>query len=254
MRNIEIALDLEKRAGTKEEIQEMISFFEAAVHEENDNLLALWKQGQYYLLLGAAHSFTKKEKRENYKKSIAYCERAMFKSIEFRDLVKENGKIWEHVHVLGKEYVDAMGFWYTARCYYFKECLSVVGRILNVSMMINNEPIIARIDELNPAWEGGGNNLSRAIYLIALPKKFGGSKIKAKEEFSKAIEMGPNYLMHRWGRAKYLSSLTGDKEKYIEDLHWVLNQDPRKCGNPYPWNIYFQNEAQKMLAQVNNVF
>lgn len=254
MKSIEKALELEKSAGTKKEILEMVAYFDKAAQEENDNLLALWKQGQYYLLLGAAHSSSRKEKKKFYKLSIHFCELAMYKNEAFKSEIENGEKIWDQVHLLGEEYVDAMGFWYTARCYYFKECLTVLGRIFNVSLMINNEPIIARIDELNPAWEGGGNNLSRAIYLIAVPSKFGGSKSKAKEEFKKAIELGPNYLMHRWGRAKYLSSITGEKEKYIEDLNWVLEQDPAKCGNPYPWNIYFQNEARKMLAQVNSTF
>ncbi|MBG7629926.1 MAG: hypothetical protein IZT56_05785, partial [Bacteroidetes bacterium] len=64
------------------------------------------------------------------------------------------------------------------------------------------------------------------------------------------IEIGPNYLVNRWGRAKYLYDLIGNKEGFKTDLEWVISQKPRNAGNTYPWNIYFQKDAQKMLENI----
>lgn len=46
--------------------------------------------------------------------------------------------------------------------------------------------------------DGSGNYFSRALYYITIPEKFGGSKERTKDEFSKAIKIGPNYLVNRW--------------------------------------------------------
>ena len=64
-----------------------------------------------------------------------------------------------------------------------------------------------------------------------------------------AIEAGPDYLVNRWGRAKYLYDLIGDTEGFYSDLKWVISQDPQQAGNPYPWNVYFQEDAKKLLAE-----
>jgi len=252
--SIKKALELEKVAATKSDILAMIGFFKKAIELNEETLLAHWKIGQYSLLLGAGHAESKAEKKQFYNNSIDYCERAMKLNPEFAKALDAGSTIWGSAGLLENEHVDAMGFWYTARCYYFKECLSTIGRIFNVKMMVTNDPVIRRIDELNPNWEGGGNFLSKAIYYIAIPKKFGGSKENAAIEFEKAIEIGPTYLVHRWGRAKYLSSITGNKELYISDLEWVLEQNPSTGGNPHAWNVYFQNQAKEMLAETDKIF
>ena len=35
-------------------------------------------------------------------------------------------------------------------------------------------------------------------------------------------------------------------------MRWVIEQDPNREGNPYPWNIYFQNDAKNELRKVNS--
>jgi tetratricopeptide (TPR) repeat protein len=204
--------------------------------------------------MGAAYSENNKERKYHYREAINYCEKAMLVNPAFKDKVSSGNAIWKAVNELDSGYLDAMGYWYTARFYYFKECLSALGRIFNTKLVMQNNPVIARIDELDPDWAGGGNYMSRAIFYIAAPEKFGGSKIKAAEEFAKAIEVGPDYLVNRWGRAKYLYSLTGNKEGFTEDLKWVLSRDPHSSPNTYPWNVYFQNQATAMLANADKVF
>jgi hypothetical protein len=142
-----------------------------------------------------------------------------------------------------------MGYWYTARFYYFSECLRPLGRVFNTKIVIENNKIIEQIDNLDPNWAGGGNYFSRGLYYISIPERFGGSKERATKEFGQAVEVGPEYLVNRWGRAKYLYQLVGDEKGFISDLEWVLKQDPHDAGNPYPWNVYFQQDASKLLAE-----
>ena len=248
------ALELEKNASTGEQVQELIKSLKLVVEADPENYESLWRIGNYNILMGAAYSERIKDKKSHYKEAIQYCEKAMYLNPSFKQQVENDVYIWDAVNQLDKQYIDAMGYWYTARFYYFKECISKLGRLFNTKIVIKNELVIARIDSLDPDWAGGGNHFSRAIYLIAVPEKFGGSKTKAAEEFEKAFKAGPGYLVNRWGRAKYLYSLTGNKDGYVDDLKWVLAQDPHTSGNTYPWNVYFQNQSRMMLSEVDKVF
>jgi len=248
------ALELEKTASTGEQVQELIKSLKLVVEADPENYEALWRIGNYNILMGAAYSERIKDKKYHYKEAIQYCEKAMYLNPSFKQQVENDVYIWDAVNQLDKQYIDAMGYWYTARFYYFKECISKLGRLFNTKIVIKNELVIARIDSLDPDWAGGGNYFSRAIYLIAVPEKFGGSKTKAAEEFEKAFKAGPGYLVNRWGRAKYLYSLTGNKDGYVDDLKWVLAQDPHTSGNTYPWNVYFQDQSRMMLSEVDKLF
>jgi len=252
--SLQKAQNLENKAANREEVLELIDAYAQLARAEPQNYTALWKAGSYHILMGAAYATKKAEKKHHYNETIKYCEKAMMLHGGFRQKIEKGAAIWEAVDQLNMNYTDAMGYWYTARFYYFKECLSPIGRMFNTKMVLNNNPVIARIDELDPNWAGGGNFLSRAIYFIAVPEKFGGSKIKAADEFDKAIKAGPNYLVNRWGRARYLYSLTGNKQGYVEDLTWVLAQDPHNSGNTYPWNVYFQRQSEEMLRNADKLF
>jgi len=248
------AQNIENTAANRKQVLELIDAYKAVVNADAGNYAALWRVGNFYILMGAAYSENKKEKKFNYREAIKYCEKAMYLNPLFKHQVDNGIDVWDAVSKLDINYIDAMGYWYTARFYYFKECLGKTGKLFNTKIVIQNNLVIAHIDSLNPNWAGGGNYFSRAIYLIAVPEKFGGSKTKAAEEFEKAILAGPDYLVNRWGRAKYLYSLNGNKKGYIDDLKWVLGQNPHTSGNPYPWNVYFQSQAAKMLSEADNIF
>ncbi len=242
------AKDIEYHADSKEELIKLIDVFKQIEKVDPDNYYALWKIGNYNILMGAAYSSSKKDKKFYYKEAIKYCEKAMCTNEDFLNGVNNGEEIVEASKSLTLAEIDAMGYWYTARFYYFKDCLSPLTRVMNTRIVIDNNSMIDRIDELDPTWAGGGNYFSRALYYIAVPERFGGSKERAAEEFNIAIKTGPDYFVNRWGRAKYLYDLIGDTGAMKEDLEWVIAQDPHSGGNTYPWNVYFQKDAAKMLA------
>ncbi len=253
-RLLEKAAELEKTADSKEKVQELIDTFKEAAELAPLNIYAMWKAGNYNILMGAAYAENKREKKKHYMEAIEYCELAMYLNPEFKKQVDAGMPLWEACALLGEDETNAMGYWYTAVFYYFRECLSSLGRVFNTKLMIHNEYVMKRIGELDPDWAGGGNYLSWGIYYVTVPKRIGGSKEKATEYFAKAIEAGPEYMANRWGRAKYLYAITGNKKGYIKDLNWVLGQNPPDKGNPYPWNAYFQRQADEMLKNINKTF
>ncbi|MDB4835006.1 TRAP transporter TatT component family protein [Cyclobacteriaceae bacterium] len=246
------AKNMELNASTSQELKELIDCYLEIEKIDPNNYLALWKIGNYQILMGAAYATDKKTKKHHYREAIKYCEKAMYTNEAFRKEISDKKKIVEACEVLTINEIDAMGYWYTARFYYFKECINPLGKALNTSIVIENNKVIDCIDKINPNWAGGGNYFSRALYYIATPKRFGGSLERADTEFSTAIKVGPNFIVNRWGRAKYLYSLTGNEAGFKSDMEWVIAQDPHKGGNPYAWNIYFQNDAKKELIKLEN--
>lgn len=244
------AQELEASANTKVELQELLQTYKELASVRSDKYFPLWKAGNYHILYGAYFAESKKEKKMHYREAIKYCEKAMYTNEDFAAKVDAGVSIPDAVSVLTMKEIDAMGFWYTARFYFFKEAMSAVKRAFNTNIILENSVVMDRIDQLDSEWQGGGNYFSRAIYYIATPERFGGSKAKADEEFTKAIQIGPNYYVNRWGRAKYLYSLTGNTEAYIADLEWIIAQDPKEGENPYAWNMYFIDTAREMLAAV----
>lgn len=242
------AHQIEATASTGDEVLQLIAAFKEIEKADPYNYYALWKIGNYEILMGAAYAEQSKDKKFHYKEAIKYCEKAMCTNKSFLKEVDNGTDITDACGKLTLNEIDAMGYWYTARFYYFKECLKPMGRVINTRIVIQNNTMIERIDELDPNWAGGGNYFSRGLYYIAVPEKFGGSKQRADDEFAEAIKVGPDYLVNRWGRAKYLYDLVGDTAGVHSDLEWVVSQDPHNAGNPYPWNIYFQEDARKMLA------
>jgi len=242
------ALLIEANADSKEEVLKLIDAFKEVEKVDPLNYYALWKIGNYNILMGAAYSTKSKNKKYYYKEAIRYCEKAMGTNKLFLSQVINGEEITDAAGSLTINEIDAMGYWYTARFYYFKECLKPLGRVMNTKIVIQNNKMIERIDEMDPTWAGGGNYFSRGLYYIAVPEKFGGSKERAADEFNLAIETGPEFLVNRWGRAKYLYDLIGDTDGAKQDLEWVINQDPHSGGNTYPWNVYFQKDAANMLA------
>lgn len=238
---------IEATASSAGEVLKLIDAFKKIENADPYHYYALWKIGNYNILMGAAYSEKIKDKKFYYREAIKYCEKAMCTNQAFSSEIKEEKGITDACNKLTIDEIDAMGYWYTARFYYFKECMRPVGRIINTRIPIKNDMMIERIDELDPNWAGGGNYFSRALYYLSVPEKFGGSKQRAKDEFNKAVEVGPNYLVNRWGRAKYFYHLMGNMEAYKSDLEWVVAQNPNEAANTYPWNVYFQRDAQKML-------
>ena len=248
----EKANKLEMISATSDEIKLLIDAYSEIEKVDPNNYYGLWKIGHYHILMGAAHSTKTKDKKFHYREAIKYFEKAMYTNADFAQDITEGKEVFEACEQLTIKEIDAMGFWYTARFYYFKECLNPIGKVFNTDIVLENNKAIEYIDKLDPNWYGGGNYFSKALFYIATPTKFGGSKAKAKDEFSAAIEAGPTFIVNRWGRAKYLYSLTGDLEGFKSDMRWVIEQDPNREGNPYPWNIYFQNDAKNELRKVNS--
>jgi tetratricopeptide (TPR) repeat protein len=250
----EAALDEAERlandAGNRALLEEAISAYEAIVEKRPANFRALSQLGQLTILLGAAYTEDAAEKGRLYKLAGDYNAAALYTNPEFRRLVDGGATLADATRVLGEREMNPMGFWCQSVFYFFKERLGTLGRIRNFAWIQEAQRVLTRMEEIDPDWRSGGIPFSFALVNIALPPSAGGDKAKAKELIDSAVANNPNMIRNRWGRAKYYHSALGTDEAFWEDLSWVLQQDPRQ-GGPYAWNVYFQADARRLLAEID---
>jgi tetratricopeptide (TPR) repeat protein len=252
---LEKARQQTQNAGDRKRLAAVIASYEAVLAIDPRHRDALANLAQYHILMGTGYSQSSDDKEQHFTTAIRYSERLMYLNPKFKSLVDRGETVWDSSRVLGKEDADAMGWWTTGVFYYFKECISDAMKIFNVKWVKRTKQVMERIAAVAPEWNGGANDFNLGIYYLAVPESLGGDMEKAAESFNKARAAGPDRLLIPWGRAKYYHYKKGDRTAFKKDLDWVMGRDPRdQTGDPYPWNVYFQNEARTLLASIDDLF
>jgi tetratricopeptide (TPR) repeat protein len=242
------------QADNKEKVLELIHTYETILKIDPSNYEALWSLGSYYLLVGMAYPDNMHEKESYYKKATKCCERAMYTNPYFKVFVDQVKEPWEACGALLKREMAAMYYWYTAVSAYWSECLGRTGKFLNRKMPSQFSKMMKRMGDVDPSWEEGQVYYAKAVHYAMLSDFYGGDLKKATYYFKRCIKEGPDRLSRRWGRAKYLYTREDNPKGFKEDLEWVIARDPKSAKGPYPWNVYFQRDAKKMLSEIDDYF
>jgi tetratricopeptide (TPR) repeat protein len=215
---------------------------------------ALASLGHLYLLLGDGYGRTIDEKKEYFLKALRYNERALYTNNEFKLLVDQGVPSWEAAAGLTEREMTPMLFWVTAIFYYYKECLNPVEQAVNYHWIRRTRPFMDRMRALDSDFGGGAVHFTDALYYLSIPEFVGGDRKKAKDFLQQAIAAGPKRLLNRWGAAKYFHIKMGDREKFAQDLEWVLAQDITKAEDHYAWKAFFKKDAERLLENIDTYF
>ncbi|MBN1365665.1 MAG: hypothetical protein JW976_12720 [Syntrophaceae bacterium] len=249
------------QANSKEKVIELINLYEGILKIEPANQEVLTELCSFCFLVGFGYAIKKEERKEYCLKTIKYSEQIMYLNPDFKSLVDKGEGVWEACRVLSVKEMEAMSYWYLAGGAYWKGCLGVLGKIININWPIRFKRVLARMMEIEPTWLNGFPYYSWANYYAVAPKLLGGDMEKAEEYYKKAIEQGPSMLNFRRSRAYFFHAKRKDKDSFRKDLEWVISQDPHKAGvsqsfsyPSYPWNIFLQRDAKNALANIDNYF
>ena len=241
-------------ADAKAKVEALIRTYEAVLKIDPDNYEALWGLGRYYLLLGIAYSRDIEVKKANFVKSAQSCERAMYTDARFKKRIDQGKDVWSACEVLGRKGIEALYYWYSATGFMWKDCFSAIEKVIHLHWPARLKTVLDRMMVIDPQWGGGHPYFGLATYYSVVPSLFGGDMDKASAYFEKAEQAGPNWLYIKWGKAKIYHVKRKDRESFIKDLQWVIDQDPAKADSPYPWNIYFQRDANEMIRHADLYF
>lgn len=251
--SLESAQDLLQNATDEASVSDAIRALERVLENNPTNHAALILLGNLHILHGAAYETNGSAKKKAYRKALYYTEAAMLGSPKFAANIDEGQAVWEAADALGTEYVDAIAFWATALFYQFDECLKKPLKPFNLRWMRRAEKMLAVAASLDPDWGGGQLHFSYGIYYM-MPAVVGGNMEKSEDCFDRAVDTGPDWLLNRWGRAKYFHRRNGNRDEFISDLEWVAAQDPAKADGPYGWNVYCQRDARELLREIDRHF
>lgn len=234
----------------KGKVLELIATYERVLQIEPDNYEALWSLGRYRGLVGMAYSDTVEEKRGNYSKAVEYCLRGLRTNPDFKKLMDSGQTVAQACRATSRREIAALFYWNTCKAAIWKECSTPLQQLAGVKLLPASRKIMTRMMEIDPEWAGGHPYHAWAVFYTILPRVLGGNMKKAAQYYEKAIEAGPHWLYIRHGRAEYYHAKRRDWDAYIEDLEWVIAQDPKTADSPYPANVYYQKTAKEMVANV----
>jgi len=241
-------------ADDRDKLAELIETYEQVIDFAPDNYEALWSLGRYWGLMGMGYAEEVEEKERCYVTARDYCERGLRTNPEFDELVAGGEKIWDACRATTRREIATLFYWNTTRAGIWKECMNPVEQIFGLDLLPATKKINARMIEIDPEWAGGHPYYSWAIFYSVLPRVLGGDLKKAEHYFDKTIEAGPNWLYIKHGRAVYFHTKKKDRSAFIDDLEWVLDQDPKTADSPFPANVWFQRTAEEMLGNVEDYF
>jgi hypothetical protein len=245
---------LSRTADDKASLLAANTVYEAILMLDPFHYQALVALGNQYILFGAAYCDSRSEKIRFYRQAMRMSEGAMYTNPDFRQRVDRGQTPWEACDVLTPHEIDAMFYWVTAVLYYFKEGMTLPEKIVNVDWVQWAGVFLNRIEEIDANWGGGGVQFSQALYYGILPASLGGDEEKCQAYLARSIRVGPEWLLNRWGRAKFFYVRDKNRAGFIEDLTWVVEQDIQSAGGVYPWKVYIQRDAALLLKDVDRYF
>jgi len=250
------ATQLVQSADTKEKVLEVIETYEDALRIEPKNREALSGAASYSFLIAAGYSSHKGEKRTYYSRTITYSEQVMYLNHEFANLVDKGEQVWEACRVLSKNDLESLFLYYLGVGILWRECLSGLGRMVSLKMVLGGKKVPKAMIEIDPTWRAGTPYYARANYYATIPRFAGGDVKKAEEDYKKAIELGPDMLNFRRTRALTLHTKNKDRAAFKKDLHWVISQDPHKVRPhlAYPYVVFIQRSARDVLEHIDDYF
>lgn len=238
------------KAGDAQSLSIAIAAYEGLLVSSPDDRSVLDRLAETHILYGAAYAESAREKGRWYRAGIRYAERAMAGNEAFAARVAAGESIGDAVSSLGRDEGEmrAMLFWVTGVSYYFKECTGPRA-VLYFRWMLRTREVMERMLALDPTFEHGAVLFSLGIYNLALPPGAGRDMGLSKDFLERAVSASGTSLLPRWGRAKYFQARTGNRDGFVEDLQWVMAQDPRSSDGRFAWNVYFQRDAKAMLSR-----
>lgn len=115
--------------------------------------------------------------------------------------------------------------------------------------------IIDRVYALDSSYYYGTPHLIYGMYYSILPKSAGGDLEKSKDEFDKALEYGgEKFLNTKVFFANFYCKAKYDRDLFVGTLTEVIEADLDKYPEVRLLNTFAQNQAIKLLEQVDEFF
>ncbi|MBT8045312.1 MAG: TRAP transporter TatT component family protein [Verrucomicrobiae bacterium] len=245
-------LGFSKQVHDEDTLKQSIQQLEAYLRQHRDDS-ELWDLLASQLILeGAAYKTSKRSKRDCYQRAMSAAVASMKVNSGFADALRKGAEPWEAVEHLDQSNMNAMLFWTTGLLYQFRESMGGLANVVNVKWIDHGRAMINRMEAIDGNWNGGAMWFTKSLLFHAIPESVGGDKKLAQEYLQRAIDVSDDWMLARWGRAKYYSIPSGNLELAKKDLNIVIESPLNLKGEAMCWRRYFQREARAMLESIKS--
>jgi tetratricopeptide (TPR) repeat protein len=236
---------------TEQQLRDSIAAHQRFVGKNPEHAQALVSLANHWLLMGTAYTESRKEKRTAFLEAMRCSEQAMRTDPKFEESVRGGMPTWEACELLGEEHMDAMLFWVTGVLYMFREGMVFPQHVAHLDWLDRADQVLEHMKSVDRNWNGGAVLFSQAIVYHSVPPSAGGDPEKAQDYLDEAISVDGDWMLSRWGRAKYFLTAPEDREARIADLREILKENPENAAEAPYWRRYFQTEARRILKSMD---
>jgi hypothetical protein len=233
----------------KAKLQAALAKYEAAFDAEptNREVAAQLVRGWYFL--GDGHETEVSAKIGAWAKSVEFGARCLALNHEFTVKLAAAD---EATAAAAANAEDVPCLYWTATA--LGKWAKASGIAKTLKHMPTVKAYIGRVEQLDPTYFYHGPARYWGAYYAAIPS-FAGQDLKlSKEYFDKSVAGSPQYFGTRVLIAEFWAVKTQNKDEFLKNLQWVLDQDPNATPEIAPEQRAEQGKARALLAQQSDLF
>ncbi len=236
--------------GIKEQLDVALAKWEAYLEHDPNNGQVLGMLARGYYLLGNGHLQDKEAVLAAYDKGASFGERGMATNDAFRKCVAGGNKDYKCLEHMGTD--DLLStYWVYANVGKWSATKGFTYIVKNKSKL---KAIADWVQATDPHYFYGAGDRLLGTYYAKAPAAFGGDLTKSKKHFDQSLAIEPNYLGTKVLMAQYYATKQQDRELFQQLLDEVVAADPTVIPAIAPEQTLEQANAQRLLAQIDDLF
>mgnify|MGYP006280058497 CR=1 FL=1 len=236
-------------------LEQAIAKWEEVVEADPNDARALTRlaRANYFLADGfiALEEGQQKLEFEVYNKGVDYGERALLVLEPGFETDMKAGKSFEEaISKISDQGIEA-AYWYCVNLGRFASKQGLSERLYYKDKL---KTAMERIMALEPKFFYGAPDRYFGGYYSILPGIAGRDTDRSARHFEASLEYAPEYLGTRVVKAQFLATALDDEDMYREELETVLASDDTENPDIAPENRAAKRTAEKMLAEIEEIF
>lgn len=186
-----------------------------------------------------------------YERGVSAAERGLLASSPtFAERMRNGVRLADAVDLLDASATGCL-YW---RAQNLSRYMTSQGTTAQMAMRDEVFAMLQRETALDDAWFYGGAHRVLGKIFATAPGYAGGDPARAREQYERALEEGPQYW---WTRVEYAESwavAARDRAAFERQLRWVVAADATTDPSLAPENAAAQRHAQALLAKEDQLF
>jgi tetratricopeptide (TPR) repeat protein len=239
--------------GEKEKLIEALTRWEAAWAQAPDVELAI-KLARGHHLLGDGYYVLENDAQHRdveYQQGLTWATRALkLAAPEFAAAMAHGKKHVDAIALAPRQSVPAM-YWYATN---LGKWAASKGFATRLRYREDVRATMERVKSLDENYFYGGPWRYFGTFEAVTSNLAGGSLEKSEQNYKKAVEVAPNYLLNRVLWADFLCTRQQDRATFKKILDEVIAADPKIDPAIEPENRIEQAKARKLLSEIAEKF